>query len=575
MRNPKLISLPLVLAGAVACHAAQPFLTQISSNSWVLGNDLWNATIGPTYGKPIYFNNREIVGEAVGHYAGFNSGGEVELDNQAADIFASGDDFIDVRFNTSYGEFHWVLFDGLPGAYQYFVNSNLPVLGIFRSLVRLDNTTFVNGHTAIKDEALPLYSSILAGTKVQDETWLTADGSYITKYDWSSFNKDLSFYGVYGSGFGSWYIRAGRDYLNGNHLKQELLVHRESASGDTVQLNVVHGTHFQASSSDVLPAGKILGPWLWYLNNGSVTDASQRAVQEEAAWPYEFVTDTAYQQRVAHVTGSIVLSDGRPAAGAAVFLGDADANETSLDQGRGFYYTTYADSDGAFEFQHVRAGTYGLEAWGNGGSLAAVTTRLLVDEVAVTAGENEVSLGQLEWALAAGRTLVFQIGALDRKTTGFRNGGAPYQHALIAQSPANVTFVVGSSLPADDWWFGQSAIGSWDVVFEVTPEDLALNRSGVLTASLAGYSKGTTGSVYINRAVVANATVSRLGSLTDGLPSDPSACRSATTAGEWHLIEILVPTDLLVEGNNTFSFVVDTYTLWRGWFWDSILFEWE
>ncbi|KAJ1559819.1 hypothetical protein HK405_009229, partial [Cladochytrium tenue] len=402
-----LISLSLVLAGAVACHAAQPFLTQISSTSWVLGNDLWNATIGPTYGKPIYFNNKEIhKRQMAGIFPSSiqqDSGGELELDNQAADVFASGDDFIDVRFNTSNGEFHWVLFDGLPGAYQYFINSTLPVLGIFRSLVRLYNATCVNGHTAIKDEALPLYSSILAGTKVQDETWLTADGSYITKYDWSSFNKDLAFYGVYGSEFGSWYIRAGRDHLNGNHLKQELM----------------------ASSSNVLPAGKILAPWMWYLHNGSVTGALQRAAQEEAAWPYEFVTDTAYQELVVHVTGSIVLSDGRPAAGAAVFLGDANANETSLDQGRGLYYTTYADSNGAFEFQHARAGTYGLEAWGNGGSLTAVTTRLVVDEVAVTAGVNEVSLWQLEWALAAGRTLVFQIGALDRMTTGFCIGGEP------------------------------------------------------------------------------------------------------------------------------------------------------
>lgn len=32
-----------------------------------------------------------------------------------------------------------------------------------------------------------------------------------------------------------------------------------------MQLNVVHGTHFQASSSDAFPDGKIFGPWLWYL----------------------------------------------------------------------------------------------------------------------------------------------------------------------------------------------------------------------------------------------------------------------------------------------------------------------
>lgn len=42
-------------------------------------------------------------------------------------------------------------------------------------------------------------------------------------------------------------------------------VHRESQTGDAVQLNMIHGTHFQASSNDAFPDGKLWGPWLWYL----------------------------------------------------------------------------------------------------------------------------------------------------------------------------------------------------------------------------------------------------------------------------------------------------------------------
>jgi len=42
-------------------------------------------------------------------------------------------------------------------------------------------------------------------------------------------------------------------------------VHRESTTGDAAQLNMLHGTHFMASSSDVFPEGKVWGPWLWYL----------------------------------------------------------------------------------------------------------------------------------------------------------------------------------------------------------------------------------------------------------------------------------------------------------------------
>jgi rhamnogalacturonan endolyase len=108
-------------------------------------------------------------------------------------------------------------------------------------------------------------ADIAASTKVQDETWRRADGTYITKYDWQALIRDQPYYGVYGPGFGSWYINAGKDDYNGDHLKQELMVHRESSTGDVVQLNMLHGTHFMASSADAFPEGKVWGPWLWYL----------------------------------------------------------------------------------------------------------------------------------------------------------------------------------------------------------------------------------------------------------------------------------------------------------------------
>ena len=168
-------------------------------------------------------------------------------------------------FNATEVDLHWVIHPDLAGAYQYIVNKGLPTLGVLRTLFRLHNTTFTHGRTNIKDDLLPPYSDILAGTKVQDETWQRANGTFITKYDWSVFIRDLDFHGIYGSKFGSWYIRPGRDYFNGNHLKQELTVHRESATGDAVELNVVHGSHFQVTSSATFPPGKIWGPWLWYL----------------------------------------------------------------------------------------------------------------------------------------------------------------------------------------------------------------------------------------------------------------------------------------------------------------------
>jgi hypothetical protein len=41
--------------------------------------------------------------------------------------------------------------------------------------------------------------------------------------------------------------------------------HREGSTGDTVQLNMLHGNHYQSGGLDAFPIGKTWGPWLWYL----------------------------------------------------------------------------------------------------------------------------------------------------------------------------------------------------------------------------------------------------------------------------------------------------------------------
>ena len=89
-------------------------------------------------------------------------------------------------------------------------------------------------------------------------------------------------------------------------------------------------------------------------NDGSQKDAARRAAREAAAWPYSWFTNPsvgpAYHSRVRTVRGRITLSDGRPASGAAVFLGDNHPTKTALDQGTTYYYTTYADKFGYFQF---------------------------------------------------------------------------------------------------------------------------------------------------------------------------------------------------------------------------------
>lgn len=487
--------------------------------------------------------------------------------------FVHGSKYIDVKFTANEGDFHWVILSGLTGAYQYFVNHALPTLGEFRTLWRLDNTTFPNGKTDVRDEPLPPLDEYLADLKVQDETWLKPDGSgYITKYDFTSWIRTQEYYGVYGDNFGSWYINAGKDYYNGNHLKQELMVHRESSTGDAVQLNMIHGTHFMVSSSDVFPDGKLWGPWLWYLNDGSKDDAEARAKKEFGSWPYSWFEDKDYQTR-GSVKGRIVLSDGRPATNAAVYLGDNTPNKTALDAGSNYYYTGYADEWGNFEFNDVRVGTYGLQAWSNGSRIADVTTSLLQNDV-VVAEDRATNLKTLEWQVSTKASL-FQVGDFDRYSYGFLYGGAPHQHALVDLCPANLNFTVGESA-TEDWCFGQSKIGNWTISFDISEiPDSAAESNATLIVSLAGYSSAVSSTIWANGVQVGNLTSGLTTSnATTGLVSDPCLYRSGTAAGEWRYFEFPFSSSVLTEGANEIKFQVTRNTTWHGFMWDSIKLEW-
>ncbi|OBT83679.1 hypothetical protein VE02_07564 [Pseudogymnoascus sp. 03VT05] len=556
----RLSILASALAIATQVHAKGPFLKTIGPEEHIIGNDIWNVTIGKQYGTKLFYKNRDIVGNAVGHYASYN-GAASDLSWTTVSIHKQTKDFLDISFEAAEGDLHWVIGPELAGAYQYFVNRALPVLGEFRTLWRLDNTTFFNGHTSIKDGALPTSADIAAATKVQDETWVKEDGTYITKYDWQALLRDQEYYGVYGPGFGSWYINAGKDEYNGDHLKQELMVHRETATGDVVQLNMLHGTHFMASASDAFPVGKVWGPWLWYLNDGSLNDASHKAKKEISTYPYPWFDNDAYQSR-GSVSGKLILSDGRPASNAAVFLGDNHPNETTLDMGRYYYYTAYTDKAGNFQFKNVRSASYAFQAWANGGAIGDVSTTFMKNDVVVSK-KKLTNLGHLTWKTQERRS-IFQIGDFDRTSLGFAYGGAPHEHALVVNCPANLTYTVGTS-KTSDWCFGQSAKGNWTVKFNVPK--LPNDSSAVLSVSLAGYSSGVSSTIVVNGATT-------VGNLTSAnILTDPCMYRSGTLAGEWHYYEFPVGNGALKRGWNTLDFQVTRETLWHGFMWDAVALE--
>lgn len=306
-------------------------------------------------------------------------------------------------------------------------------------------------------------------------------------------------------------------------------------------------------------------------NDGSKPDASSRAASESAAWPYAWLRDEAYHSR-GSVSGTLHLSDGRPASNAAVFLGDVlPTAKTQVDMGSTYYYTTYADSAGHFSVPDVRAGSYGLQAWSNGSSIRDVSTTFSLSPVAVTAGQ-ETALGELAWQVSAKKKL-FQIGDFDHYSYGFLHGGDPWRHALVASCPANLVYKVGCS-KTSDWCFGQTYKGNWTVRFFVAEEPSA-DRSPTLIVSLAGYSSGASDTIWANDVVVGNLTSGATGKTArDGLVSDPSLYRSATAAGEWRYFEFPFGSNVLKKGVNEVRFEMTRNTTWHGFMWDSVILEW-
>jgi rhamnogalacturonan endolyase len=51
----------------------QVFLKCNADNSYQIGNDIWNLTINPAgFGKSLYYHNKDLVGNASGHYLSYS-----------------------------------------------------------------------------------------------------------------------------------------------------------------------------------------------------------------------------------------------------------------------------------------------------------------------------------------------------------------------------------------------------------------------------------------------------------------------------------------------------------------------
>jgi rhamnogalacturonan endolyase len=80
------LALCLVLSGlrfAVATRQVygQPFLKTVDNHTHIIGNDIWNLTIGEHFGTKLWYKGVDLVGNASGHYVSYSEFDRLETDD--------------------------------------------------------------------------------------------------------------------------------------------------------------------------------------------------------------------------------------------------------------------------------------------------------------------------------------------------------------------------------------------------------------------------------------------------------------------------------------------------------------
>ena len=525
-----------LFAALVVCALPASAAVSLTANTTARTATISNAFLTATFNSAgkvtaLTYNGRNIINGRAGFYmsntsTAWSPTGLRVVTNTAA--------LVDIAYTSAMGEHHYVVRDGISGLYSYFIAGNMGgPIGEFRTVYRVDPALFPNSFNMRRSGLTPTVAQIRAATEIQDSTYQLANGSIYTKYDWADYVLGDRVHGVYGSGFGLWMIPVSPEAYNGGPLKQELTVHVESNTGDSTVLNMLSASHFSAPAVTV-PAGKIWGPWLIYLNNGSSTDALARATTEENAWPFTWLANSAYPTARATVQGTLRIADGRSAAGARVVLAEPGGDLYAI--GKAYWFTALCDAAGNFSITKVRPGTYSLYAYATQGDVTAQ-----FEKTNVVVSGSSVNVGTLTWTPPNYPNKLWTIGTADRKAGEFRLGNQLRSYALFKQVPANLTYTIGTSTPANNWYYVQTGVGKWTVNFNLGQ---TYPGNAHLTVAVAASSKSPTVNVLVNGTLVG----------TLSYPNDGSVYRSANQSGYYRFRQIDFASSLLRAGANSVVF---------------------
>lgn len=396
----------------------------------------------------------------------------------------------------------FIMRKGVPGIYSYVIatgtstSANEPIKEA-RVCSRLADG-MLNGYVDWRMNGhIPSNSEMTTAEKeentIQDATYKLADGSIYTKYNWANYIerdtlhglRDNSYYGLYN-------IPVSYEWINGGCDRQELTVHATSKSPITIQM--LQGEHFGGQAM-VLNEGekKLYGPFLictTYSKN-PVSSARNQWVKEVAEWPYQWFENDLYPRERGTVRGHLNVTTGQRNDSVRIILAQEKGKEP-IEMMHGYQFWTLTDANGDFEIKNVRPDTYNLFAYAKAGE---VTDMLELDDITVTTGDN--NMGTIDWTPKKYTQLLWMIGQNDRRSSEFKYSDALRQYGLWEQVPANLTYTIGQSNEATDWYYAQTQKGgTWTVKFNL--DERPAGRV-YLTASLAGCSgTGSTITVKVN-----------------------------------------------------------------------------
>ena len=396
----------------------------------------------------------------------------------------------------------FIMRKGVPGIYSYVIATGTATsakepIKEARVCSRLADG-MLNGYVDWRmNGRIPSNSEMTEAEKsentIQDATYKLADGSIYTKYNWANYIErdtlhglcDNTYYGLYN-------IPVSYEWINGGCDRQELTVHATSKSPITIQM--LQGEHFGGQAM-VLNEGekKLYGPFLictTYSKN-PVSSARNQWAKEVEAWPYQWFENDLYPRERGTVRGHLNVTTGQRNDSVRIILAQ-EKGKDPIAMMHGYQFWTLTDANGDFELKNVRPGDYNLFAYAKAGE---VTDMLEQDDIVVSAGDN--NLGTINWTPKKYTQMLWMIGQNDRRSSEFRYSDALRQYGLWEKIPANLTYTIGQSHEATDWYYAQTQKnGTWTIKFNL--DERPTGRI-YLTASIAGCSgSGSTITVKVN-----------------------------------------------------------------------------